>query len=363
MDFEISADARDLKETAIKFLNDKCPSFSVQELIDEPDKFPLELWREMALMGWMGVAIEEEYGGSNLGLEGAAVLAEALGMVASPMPYCASIMASDCIDRMGSKEIRDNWLPKFASGQSIGTILTSFNHSKRFSLDYRSGRVRGSTGPILDAFHANTAVARVFSEKKKPVYLLIDLDQAGIEKTLLPSIDGSRPVCEIIFDDAAASELSAERDNGMQERLAILYAFEQIGSALGALQSARKYAIEREAFGHSIASFQAIQHKLVDMYVKQEIARSNGYFGLYAIQHSEADLQEAACLAQLSASDALEWSSKEAIQIYGGMGFTIEVDSHLFYRRACHLGVLMGGKNFWKNKLFNFVLNNDQYKD
>src|ERR1700736_2532019 len=135
------------------------------------------------------------------------------------------------------------------------------------------------------------------------------------------------------------------------QRAAVLLAFEQIGGADRALEMAKDYALGRYAFGRPIGSYQAIKHKLADMYVKNELARSNAYYGAWALESSTADLPLAASAARVAASEAFWFAAKENLQTHGGMGFTWEVDCHLYYRRSRQLALVAGAPKLWKERL------------
>ena len=134
-------------------------------------------------------------------------------------------------------------------------------------------------------------------------------------------------------------------------RAAVLLAFEQVGGADKALEMAKSYALERYAFGRPIGSYQAIKHKLADMYVKNELARSNAYYGAWALNADAAELPLAAAAARVAACDAFWFAAKENLQTHGGMGYTWDVDCHLYYRRAQQLGLVAGGAKAWKERL------------
>src|SRR6202034_675401 len=135
------------------------------------------------------------------------------------------------------------------------------------------------------------------------------------------------------------------------ERAAVLLAFEQLGGADRALEMAKGYALERYAFGRPIGGYQAIKHKLADMYVKNELARSNAYYGAWALASDAAELPLAAAAARVAATEAFHLASKENIQTHGGMGFTWEVDCHLYYRRSKHLALTLGSAPWWQDRL------------
>jgi alkylation response protein AidB-like acyl-CoA dehydrogenase len=142
-----------------------------------------------------------------------------------------------------------------------------------------------------------------------------------------------------------------ESVRGVLDRAAVLVAFAQVGGASACLEMATGYAKERHAFGRPIGSFQAIKHKLADVYVATELARSNAYYGAWALETGAAELTLAAATARVSASEAFFQAAKENIQVHGGIGFTWEMDCHLYYRRAKHLGLLLGSVRHWKDRV------------
>jgi len=126
---------------------------------------------------------------------------------------------------------------------------------------------------------------------------------------------------------------------------------QQLGGAQASLEMAREYALGRFAFGRQIGSFQAIKHKLADMYVAVELARSNAYYGAWALSTDAPELPVAAAAARVAACEAYYQAAKENIQIHGGMGFTWEFDCHLHYRRAKLTGLMLGSARRWKDLL------------
>ena len=135
------------------------------------------------------------------------------------------------------------------------------------------------------------------------------------------------------------------------DRAAVLLAFEQLGGADRALEMAKAYALDRVAFGRRIGGYQAIKHKLADMYVKNELARSNAYYGAWALTAGAAELPVAAAAARVSASEAFWFASKENIQTHGGIGFTWEADPQLYYRRSRQLSLVAGAPALWRERL------------
>jgi acyl-CoA dehydrogenase len=131
----------------------------------------------------------------------------------------------------------------------------------------------------------------------------------------------------------------------------VMFAWEQLGVAESALTQARDYALQRFAFGRAIGSYQAIKHKLAAMYVKNTLARSNAYYGVWALAENSADLPLAAATARVAGIQAAAFAAEENIQTHGGMGFTWEFDCHFYYRRAKLLSLVIGSEAVWQDKL------------
>jgi alkylation response protein AidB-like acyl-CoA dehydrogenase len=185
---------------------------------------------------------------------------------------------------------------------------------------------------------------------------LVELGGPGVARMSIRTVDPTRSHARLVFDGAPAEPLGAPGQGGpllerLLDRAAVLVAFEQVGGAQAALDMAREYVLGRFAFGRPIGSFQAIKHKLVDMYVAIELARSNAYYGAWALSTGAPELAVAAAAARVAASQAFWLAAKENIQAHGGMGFTWEFDCHLYYRRAALLGLQLGGLRRWKDLL------------
>ena len=209
--------------------------------------------------------------------------------------------------------------------------------------------------PVTDGDIATHAVV-LAREGQSLSLVLVDLRQEAVTRETLTTLDPTRGHARLTFRGARAERLGAAGEGwdlaeAVLDRAAVLIAFEQVGGAQACLDMAVDYAKGRYAFSRQIASFQAIKHKLADMYVAIEVARSNTYYGAWALSTDASELPLAAAAARVAACDAYYLASKENIQTHGGMGFTWEVDCHLFYRRAKLLSVQAGAPGVWKEKL------------
>jgi alkylation response protein AidB-like acyl-CoA dehydrogenase len=357
MNFDFSEELNQLRDQARRFLAEHATSKDVRAVLEGTGGYDRELWSGMAEMGWLGAAIPEEYGGAGLGHEGLCVLAEEIGRAVAPVPFASSVyLAAEAIALSGNTALKRKYLMQMATGALIGTLAWAEGSGNpgpgSFTGQIRGGRLTGTKWPVPDAGIADIAVVATRDEAGGPVLAIVDLRGEGVTREALRTVDPSRPQGRLVFDRAAAEILSpGEMLTTVLDRAAILIAFEQVGGATACLEMATSYARERYAFGRPIGSFQAIKHKLADVYVANELARSNAYYGAWALQTGAAELTLAAASARVAATEAYWQASKENIQTHGGMGFTWAADCHLFYRRSQLLGLTLGSAGHWKNRL------------
>lgn len=365
MNFAFSDEQLMLKDQARKLLARRVTFAGLRRFIESGRRYDDALWAEMAAMGWLGTAIPEEYGGLGLGGLEQCVLAEEIGRAVAPVPFASSIcLAAEAIKLCGSEDQNKRFLPKLASGDLIGTFAFAegpSNHSeKRIVTSFTSGRLNGRKLPIPDGDIAHLAVVVAKRADGTTGLALAELAQPGVRREPVEALDLLRSHATISFDNAPAEPLGEPREASanlkrIYDRAATFAAFEQIGGADACLEMGRAYALERFTFGRPIASYQAIRHRLADMFVKIELARSNAYFAAWALAHDASELGLAAATARLSASEAYEFAARENLQIHGGIGYTWEANCHFFYRRARYLAVNLGSVSRWSDRLISEI--------
>lgn len=368
MNFDFSDDQKLLQEQARKFLNDKCSRKLVRSVLDNnKNQYSKELWQEVVNMGWTATAIPEEYGGLGLGMLELCVIAEELGRSLAPIPFSSSIyIFAEFLKAYGSEDQKKQYLPKIASGELIGSFAfpekKGTPRSNNINSKVENDKLSGKKLPVNDGQVADVLIVAANSDNNQnhnslSLYI-VETNQAGVEEKLLDTLDPTRPSSQIEFSNVACSVLGEKGEGwsmiqNILNRAAVLFAFEQVGGAQVALDEAKKYSIERYAFGKPIGSFQALKHKMADMYVKNELAKSNAYYGAWALSTDSMELPVAAAGARVSATEAFHYASKENIQIHGGVGFTWEYDCHLFYRRSKLLSLNLGSIRKWKENLIS----------
>lgn len=367
MNFDFSDDQKQLRDQARRFLAEKCPPKAVRAVLEGKADYDRDLWKGLAEMGFLGVAIPEEYGGTGAGHLELCVIAEELGRVLAPVPFSSTVyLAAEALLLAGSEEQKQKWLPKISSGEAIGTLAlfegTGNPSPAAVKLAVSNGTLTGAKKPVADGAIADFAIVAARtgnSGRETDVSLfLVDLKAGGVTAKPLQNVDPSRQQAELTFAGAKAEPLGAANEgwsilSRVMDRAAVLIAFEQVGGADRALEMGRDYALDRIAFGRQIGSFQAIKHILADMYVSATLARSNSYYGAWALSTDAAELPEAAAAARISATQAFQHCAKQNIQVHGGMGFTWEFDCHLYYRRSNALALSLGSQSYWEDQLID----------
>ena len=366
MNFDFSEEQKLLQKTVRDYLEEHAP-LQVNRDVLESDTVTHDagLWAGAAEMGWLGAAAPEELGGAGFGYLELALIAEELGRALAPIPFGSSVyLATEALLLAGKTEQREKYVPGLVSGERIGTLALAeapgpFDPA-RTACRLEGGKLSGSKIAVPDGAAATLAVVLAKSGASLSL-ALVDLDGPGVERRASRSIDPTRVPAELHFSDAPAELLGGLGEGAalverLLDRAAVLTAFEQVGGAERAFEMTRDQIMGRYAFGRPIASFQAIKHRMADQYAALELARSNAYYGAWALENDAEELGTAACSARVSASIAGELVSQEMVQFYGGVGYTWEYDCHLFYRRAKHLSVVLGTAADWREKLIQRLL-------
>jgi alkylation response protein AidB-like acyl-CoA dehydrogenase len=367
MNFDFSDEQKQMRDAARKFLAEKCPPKAVRAVLDGKEPYQRDLWKGLAAMGFLGVAIPEKFGGAGAGHLELCVIAEEMGRALAPVPFSSTVyLAAEALLIAGSEAQKQKWLSAISSGQAIGTLALfegNGNPSPQgIKLAASGGTLNGVKKPVPDGAIADFVVvaARTATmERDSDISLfLVDMKAGGVEARALTNIDPTHGQAELTFTNCKAELLGVAGDgwniiSQVLDRAAVLMAFEQVGGADRALEMGRDYALDRIAFGRPIGSFQAVKHMFADMYVSATLARSNCYYGAWALSTNASELPEAAAAARISATQAFQHCAKNNIQVHGGMGFTWEFDCHMYYRRANATALGLGSLSYWEDALID----------
>ena len=306
MNFGFDDEQRAIQETARELLAKRVPMERVRKA-SESGGFDEELWREICELGWPGIAIAEEDGGQGLGLVEAAILSEQLGYTLAPVPFLASTSAALMISANGSEEQRGRWLGAIASGEARGAAALTLEDE-----------------PIVVDAEGADVIALPGDGGSR----LVEGADAQIEP--LDLIDGSRGYARVSASGGEPMPGTEEAAFGAM----VVLAAELTGIAQRALEMAVAYAKEREQFGRPIGAYQAVSHRCAEMFYDTEEARSLTYYAAWVADSEPESLPMAASMAKARASDAAWNVTANALQVFGGIGFTWEHDIHLLLKRA-----------------------------
>ena len=351
MNFDFSDEQKDIRASVRRLLADESSPERIRAVYRGETGYDSGLWATLGGMGFLGAAFPEAYGGSGAGHLELCVIAEELGRALAPVPFLSSVgQAAELLMRAGSEEQKSRYLSGIAAGRSVGAVALD----PPLGLQLADGKLDGVATVVADAGIADFVIIACGDGEARRLGI-VDLRGAGATVADRPSLDPCHRFGDIAFAGAVfeplgngplGDVLAAVRDGA-----AVLAAFEQVGGASRALEMARDYALERKAFGRQIGSFQAIKHMLADMFVATELARSNAYYAAWALASGSDRLPLAAATARVSATRAYELCAANNIQTHGGIGFTAELDCHLYYRRSSGLAHVLGSVAHWEDRL------------
>jgi alkylation response protein AidB-like acyl-CoA dehydrogenase len=370
MDFGFSEEQEMLRQSAHQFLETECAMTYVRKMMEDDTGYSEDQWKKMADLGWMGLIFPEQYGGSGLNMADLVVVLEEMGRVVMPGPFFATVtLGGLALDLGGSEPQKQRYLPDLCAG-TLKTTLAQVEETGRWDaegiqLRAKKGRsgyaLSGTKLFVHDAHNADLLVVPARTGRKSTdgiTLFLVDAKQKGVKTTLLKTMDQTRKLCEVAFDNVkvgADAVLGAVGQGWpllerVVDRAKVALCAEICGGAQRVLEMSVEYAKMREQFGRPIGSFQAIQHKCANMMVQTESAKSATYYAAWAVANDAPDAHLAACMAKAYCSEAYRSVTAEGIQIHGGIGFTWEHDIHLYFKRAKGSEVTFGDAT-WNREL------------
>jgi alkylation response protein AidB-like acyl-CoA dehydrogenase len=307
-----------------------------------------DLWHAFCVeLGFGGIALAEEHGGAGLGMVEFAQVAEAAGAQVTALPLLGLGIATRAISAGGSDAQRSEWLPKLVSGEVIAAC------EGVPSALFEAGKLTATIDPVPHA-----GIADLFLIVAPGGAWLVQADAPGVTVKRHTTMDQTRPMARIELAGAAAEPLAdpAAAIKAVHEAGWICLAAEALGVAQAALDRTVDYAKERLQFGRAIGSFQAYKHRLADMMIEIEQARSAVYWAACAVDESSDEAGLALHAAKSFAADTAFLCAANMIQLHGGIGFTWEHDAHLYFKRARSLQTMLGDGNFHREQVAALML-------
>lgn len=376
MQFGLTETQQVLKNSAREFFSAECPLGEVRRLMETETAYDVPLWQKMAHQGWTGIIFNEEYGGLGLGLVDMAVAHEEMGRALLPGPYLSTVLlAGVAIEAGGNRGQKQRYLSRISMGEAHATLALLEAGAR-----WEPEAVQLTAHPTLSGFALNgrklfvpdAAIADFLvcaARRNSDLGLFIVPRSAkGVQIELLPSIDTTRKLYRIDFDEVEVVEedflaIGDSAVDCLERALAVAtvgLAAEMVGGMQRVLEITVEYAKARKQFGKPIGQFQAVQHLCADMLLMTESSRSAAYYAAWALQEHVSEAALAVSIAKSYASDAYREVGNRGIQVHGGMGFTWENNVHLYYKRAKASELMFGDATYHRERIARLVIDKSQ---
>ena len=358
MELEFTGEQEELRASVRSFLEKECPIGVVRAVV-ETGEAPEKLWGSMIALDWPALAVPEEYGGIGLTILETAVVVEELGRAVAPGPLLATVTQfAPMVRQVGSPAQQQHFLSAIATGEVAGTVALA-DHPRAWSLDdvtmtaepVDGGWILAGRKLAVLAAEGTTHLVVIARAGAGMGAFVVPIAEAGV--TPVHSLDASRPLVEAMLQrvfvphDHALGEPGSEAStSGISralEEATLGLALESVGTCDALFQLLLAYLKERRQFGVAIGSFQALKHKMSNMFLALERARSLCYFAVAAINEDTPTRATSVSMAKAASDDCQILVCRDAIQSFGGIGFTWEHDAHLYVKRASTDGALFGG--------------------
>ncbi len=365
MYFDLTDEQQAIRSTAHDFLASRFKSERIREIAASDSGFDEAGWKEMAELGWAGLALPEEWGGQGLGVVDLAVLFEEMGYALAPSPLLSNTIVGLALAAAGSDEQRERYLRPLAAGElrAVPALVDAGASAEpgKFTMaaegDGDGVLLSGEKTLVMDAASADLFLVATADGRRH----LVEKDAQGV--TVIPeeSIDPTRRLSSVRLDGvkvAAEATLPGEASAyfPVLHRACVAIAAESTGLAQRALEMSVAYAKDRQQFGRPIGAYQAVSHRCAQMLLETENSRSAVYGAAWAADAEPESLPLAASMAKAYASDAGWRVPDMAIQVHGGIGFTWEHDLHFFLKRGRANAAMFGGAKWHREQVADAVL-------
>ncbi len=348
-----------LRDAAKSWVQEKSPVTAFRKMRDSGVElgYDAAAWNEMAEMGWAGVIIPEEYGGSDFGYLSLGLVLEETGRTLTASPLLASALgAASALILGGSDAQKSAWLSKIAEGTAIATLAVDegpHHRPDKVATTVAGGKLSGKKTFVLEGMAANVFVVSAMSGGAIELYL-VAADAAGVTRSRL-SLADSRGAANVTFDNVAVTD--ADKLTGgaallekTLDRARAGISAEMLGAAVQAFDVTLDYLKTRVQFGQVIGSFQALQHRAAKMFTELELSRSAVEAALTAIDNDAPDVPELVSLAKAKMGDTFHLVSNEMVQMHGGIGMTDAHDAGFYLKRARAAEAAFGNQAFHRDR-------------
>ena len=364
-----------LSDSAKDFAANRTPVNHFRSLRDnnDPLNWDKDVWKEMVDLGWSGILIPQEFGGSDFGLAGISVIMQEVGKTLTPSPlFATAVMGASAINTFGTQEQKAEYLPKIAAGNITTAIAIDeeshhapFNSMAQAELVGDEWVLNGKKKFVVDGASADILIvlartSGVKGDKAGLTLFIVDANHTGVEIIKTDMAD-CRNYANIVLDNVTISKdaLLGDQESGGEaidkilDEGRIALSAEMLGNSEAAFEMTLNYLKERKQFGVLIGTFQALQHRAAEMFCEIELTKSAVMAAMQGADENNNDLQRMASLAKSIAGETLYLVSNESVQMHGGIGVTDEYDIGFYMKRARVAEVIFGGANFHQERYAN----------
>ena len=364
-----------LSDSAKDFAANRTPVNHFRSLRDnnDPLNWDKDVWKEMVDLGWAGILIPQEFGGSDFGLAGISVIMQEVGKTLTPSPlFATAVMGASAINTFGTQEQKAEYLPKIAAGNITTAIAIDeeshhapFNSMAQAELVGDEWVLNGKKKFVVDGASADILIilartSGIKGDKAGLTLFIVDANHTGVEIIKTDMAD-CRNYANIVLDNVTISKdaLLGDQESGGEaidkilDEGRIALSAEMLGNSEAAFEMTLNYLKERKQFGVLIGTFQALQHRAAEMFCEIELTKSAVMAAMQGADENNNDLQRMASLAKSIAGETLYLVSNESVQMHGGIGVTDEYDIGFYMKRASVAEVIFGGANFHQERYAN----------
>lgn len=337
-----------LRDMAREWADNESPVAAFRKLREAApaDGFDRDAWGAIGQMGWAGILVPEEFGGSAFGYLSLGLVVEQLGRNLSASPLSSTAVAASAILTGADDAAKQAWLPKLASGEAVATLAFDEGplHDRAYSTSVGNGKLSGTKKFVAEGDGADVFVVAAADG----VYLVPKGEGVTVARRLMAD---ERSHADVTFADAPAAKLGdAALADAIADRAAAVVAAEMLGLADSGFHQTLDYLKQRVQFGQVLSTFQALQHRMAKMLTELELMRSAVEGALEAIDAGRSDVNQAVSLAKATAGDVLHLVSREMVQLHGGVGMTDEYNAGLYIKRAAVLETMWGNASWHRDR-------------
>lgn len=362
MHFGLSEEQQELSAAVRSLVERRNGKLDTRAAADSEDGFDTVLWETLcSQIGAAALAIPEEYGGAGFSSFETHVVLEELGASLTPSPLLGSgVIATQALLLAGSPSHCERLLPEIAEGTHVAALAWADGQGRwrtngsdiHATAEGDSWRLSGQASLVLDLMSADVLLAVAVTDKGPRLF---EVDQAvGVERTSTPAMDSTLQLGEVRFNEApavAVGEVITDELTKLTAAAAVAVCALQVGGAQAALDRTVAYLQERRQFGRPLGSFQALKHRIADMLVSVETARSISWSAAWAMAQADPEAERHAAMAKAWCSDAFSAVTSEMVQLHGGIAITWEHDAHYYFKRAHATAQMFGSARAHRQRL------------